>query len=127
MEQKKTKRFKWRGMVTFLLLLALVVDTVSGIVLYVSPSGRIARWGDWRFWGLSKDQWEAIHIVFSLVLLVIVIGHLYFNWRVLVHFMWNKMRQVPNLKKELGVSCAATVLLFLGTLTRCQMPARCKA
>lgn len=72
------KRFRWRGMVTLFLLIVLVVDAVSGIILYFSPSGSIARWSGWGFWDLDKFQWTSIHLVFSLVLLLILAGHLYF-------------------------------------------------
>jgi hypothetical protein len=112
----KKKTFRWRGMVTLFLLLVLLVDAVSGIILYFSPAGSIARWSNWTVWGLSKYQWSAIHIVFSLMLLLILAGHLYFNWRMLSHFIWDKMRQVVTLKKELAGAFTVAVFLFVGTL-----------
>ena len=110
------KRFRWRGMVTLFLLIVLSVDAVSGIILYLSPSGSMARRSGWGFWGLDKFQWTSIHIVFSLVLLLILAGHLYFNWRILTHFIWDRMRQVVTLKRELAGAFVIAVAVFVGTL-----------
>jgi hypothetical protein len=65
---------------------------------------------------LDKYQWNSIHIVFSLMLLLILAGHLYFNWRMLSHFIWDKMRQVVTLKKELAGAIVVAAFLFVGTL-----------
>lgn len=112
----KKKQLRWRGMTTLFLVMALIVDAASGIVLFLSPAGSIARWSNWSIWGLNKDQWESIHIVFSLVLLLILAGHIYFNWRMLTHFVWDKFRQVVTLKKEMAGALVLTVLLVAGTL-----------
>ena len=114
--EKSKKRYNWRGMVTILLLFSILVDVLSGIVLYVTPSGSIARWTNWSFWGLSKVEWSAIHIIFSMVLIMILLGHLYFNWRILVHFIWNKMHKVVNLKREMATAGIVTILLVFGIL-----------
>jgi hypothetical protein len=116
----KIKGFKWRGMFTFLVVLALLVDAVSGVILYITPPGRIARWGNWTLWGLDKFDWQAIHTVFSFLLLLVVIGHLYFNWRVLVHFLWSKFQNALNLKWELVVACIIILAVFMGTLWNIQ-------
>ncbi|MBW1773029.1 MAG: DUF4405 domain-containing protein [Deltaproteobacteria bacterium] len=117
---EKIKGFKWRGMFTFLVVLALVVDAVSGIILYITPPGRIAHWGNWTLWGLNKGGWQAIHTVFSLLLLLVIVGHLYFNWRVLVHFFWSKIQNAMNLKWELAVATVIIILVFVGTLWNVQ-------
>lgn len=115
MERKK-KTFKWRGMTTFVLILSLIFETVSGIVLYIVPSGRVARWTGWTLWGLSKGEWQALHIIFALVLLLIIVAHLYFNWRVVAHFFWSKVKGAVNLKAELAVASLITLFIFVGTL-----------
>ena len=117
---EKIKGFKWRGMFTFLVVLALVVDAVSGIILYITPPGRIAHWGNWTLWGLNKGGWQAIHTVFSLLLLLVIVGHLYFNWRVLVHFFWSKIQNALNLKWELAVATVIILIVFMGTLWNVQ-------
>ena len=103
-------------MTTFVLILSLIFETVSGIVLYIVPSGRVARWTGWTLWGLSKGEWQALHIIFALVLLLIIVAHLYFNWRVVAHFFWSKVKGAVNLKAELAVASLITLFIFMGTL-----------
>ncbi len=120
MEEKERKPFKWRGMMTLLLALTLLVDAVSGIILYITPLGRFANWTNWTLWGLGKGDWRSIHMVFSLLLVLIIAGHLYFNWRVLIHFVWSKIQHGLNLKKELAVSIVIILAVFIGTLWNIQ-------
>lgn len=103
-------------MTTFLLILAIVVDTFSGIILYTTPSGRGARWTGWSLWGLDKWRWRDIHIIFSLLLVLIIVAHLYFNWRVVFHFFWSRIQHTLNLKWELAVATCIILFIFLGTL-----------
>jgi len=51
---KKTSNFQLRAMISVLLALAFPALLVSGLVLFVSPPGRVANWTDWRLFGLSK-------------------------------------------------------------------------
>jgi hypothetical protein len=116
MEHGHKKGFKWRGLATFMLVLGILVEIVSGIVLYITPLGRFANWTNWTLWGLDKHQWAAVHTVFGYLLLIIIGLHLYFNWRVVVHFFWNKLHKSFNLKREFIVALAIVVLVFAGTL-----------
>ncbi|MFC1534278.1 DUF4405 domain-containing protein [Thermodesulfobacteriota bacterium] len=116
MEENKKKGFKWRGLATFLLSLGMLVEIVSGVVLYITPLGRYANWNNWTLWGLTKGEWGAVHTIFGYLLLIIIGLHLYFNWKVVVHFFWSKVKNTFNLKKELAVSAVVTVFIFAGTL-----------
>ncbi|MFC1863086.1 DUF4405 domain-containing protein [Thermodesulfobacteriota bacterium] len=116
MEKNKKKGFKWRGLATFLMVLGMFVEVISGIILYITPLGRFANWNNWTLWGLSKGEWGAVHTIFGYVLLIIIGMHLYFNWRVVVHFFWSKIKGSFNLKKEFAVSAVLTFLIFAGTL-----------
>ncbi len=116
MAKEKGKAFKLRGMTTFLVTISFIVDTASGIILYVAPPGRIAHWTDWTFWGLDKEEWVAIHTIFGYLLLIIVGLHLYYNWRTFITFSWDKVLRALNLKWELYVATLISLGVFLGTL-----------
>lgn len=120
MSKNNKKVFKWRGMTTFLLILVIVVDTFSGIILYTTPSGKGAHWTGWSLWGLDKWQWRDIHIIFSLLLLLIIVAHLYFNWRVVFHFFWSRIQHTLNLKWELLVAAGIILFVLGGTLFNLQ-------
>jgi len=112
--QKKT--LQWRGWATFLLTISFIVDTVSGIILYIAPPGRIANWTNWAVWGLDKGQWEAIHTIFGYLLLIVVGLHLWYNWKMFMNFIWSKIRKALNLKWELVAATVVSLLVFLGTI-----------
>ena len=115
MENKK-KKFNWRGWTTFVTIISFIVDTISGIILYIAPHGRVANWTNWEIWGLNKDEWAAIHTIFGYILLIIVGIHLYYNWKVFMNFIWSKIRKALNLKWELVAAILINILLFVATL-----------
>lgn len=115
MENKK-KKFNWRGWTTFVVIISFIVDTISGIILYIAPHGRVANWTNWNIWGLDKDEWAAIHTIFGYILLIIVCIHLYYNWKIFMNFIWSKIRNVLNLKWELVAAILINLLLFVATL-----------
>ncbi len=59
------KRFAWKSFVSFGLLASFLVISVSGVVLYIAPPGRVARWVDWELWRMSLGDWQALHTNFS--------------------------------------------------------------
>ena len=113
---KNRKRFNWRGWTTFVVIIAFIVDTISGIILYIAPHGRVANWTNWNIWGLNKEEWAAIHTIFGYILLIIVGIHLYYNWKMFMSFIWSKIRKVLNLKWELSAAILINLLLFVATL-----------
>jgi hypothetical protein len=51
----------------------------SGVLLYITPRGRVANSTGWTMFGLSKQDWQAIHLNFAVMLLIVVALHLYLN------------------------------------------------
>ena len=43
MEKMKLK-FNWRGWTPFVAAISFMVDLLSGVILYISPPGRVAHW-----------------------------------------------------------------------------------
>ena len=55
---------------------------VSGIILYLAPPGRVANWTNWQILGLSKQDWQNQHTIFSLAFVILSIFHLFsINWK----------------------------------------------
>jgi hypothetical protein len=116
MGKKNKSGFKWRGVATFSLITGMLIEIISGIVLYIVPIGRIANWTNWTLLGLTKQDWAAVHTIFGYFLLIIIGMHLYFNWRIIVHFFWNKVHSAFNLKREFAVAIIVTLLVLVGTI-----------
>ena len=75
---------KIRGIVSSLLIIVFLLVAFTGIGLYLSPSGRIARESSWSFMGLSKWQLENMHTVSGFFMMLIVALHLLLNYKMLL-------------------------------------------
>ena len=47
---------KVRRLVSFTALTSFVLLALTGIMLFLSPQGRVAYWSGWRLLGLSREQ-----------------------------------------------------------------------
>ena len=61
------------------MLCALVLETISGIVLYVGLLTRVGRLLEWSFLGLDKLAWEDLHTLFGLLMILSGLFHLLLN------------------------------------------------
>ena len=94
------------------LFYTFLVISVSGMMLYISPKGRIANWTSWTVFGLEKEEWAAIHTVFVAVFLIAGIFHLVtFNWTAFTSYLKRRENEF-RYKYEI----LATTVLFAVTL-----------
>ena len=112
----KEKRFHNRGFITFLTGLSFLIMTITGVVLYFVPHGRIAYWVDWKFIALTKTDWDNMHIVSSIVFAAAGIYHIYYNWKALVNYIVNKVSDSMRLKKELYLASAISLFVIIGSI-----------
>ncbi len=105
-----------RAFVAFVVTWSFLLLTVTGIVLYVVPHGRVANWTFWTLGGLGKDGWADVHILFGAVFIVAGALHLYFNWKPFKKYLAERVRGHLALKRELVTSLGFTLLLLLGAL-----------
>lgn len=113
---KRNRSFHWRGFTSLALTIAFTMMAFSGIILYLTPKGRVANWSGWTMLGLSKEQWAGLHTTCSIFLLVAAGFHLYFNWRPFLFYLKRKAARSIHLKWELAASVALGVFFFGGTL-----------
>lgn len=120
MSQPKSKKFKWKGFTSFFVTFSFVIMSLTGIILYFAPPGRIAHWSNWTFLSLTKEQWQAQHTIFSLAFLILAGFHLYFNWAVFVSYIKKRMQKGIHLKRELAWSFVFSIALWI--LTQANVP-----
>ena len=65
-----------RGVIDLLLIVVFIIVGLSGIALYLAPSGKIAKITGWTFLGLSRDTWITQHIYFGLIMIGLVVVHI---------------------------------------------------
>jgi hypothetical protein len=111
--RSERKPFHGRAFVTFYVILSFLVLTVTGIVLFITPPGRIANWSDWRLLGFSKSQWQTVHTVFSFIFVIAASFHLFFNWKVILGYVARKFREGINKRRELAAALTVGVIIFV--------------
>lgn len=110
------KFINFRGFVSLLIAFSFLFAFISGIILYFTPQGRIAYWINWKFLGLTKTDWTNMHIIFCIIFMLTAFFHLYYNWNVLINYIYSKVKKAMNLKKELAIVSLLIVLSFIGSL-----------
>jgi hypothetical protein len=92
----------------------------TGIVLYIVPHGRIARWMDWHLFGLDKTQYQALHTTSMILFLAFGILHIYYNWKPIVNYMKNSTQKISFTKKEFLIALFLNLFFVVGTLFQIQ-------
>ena len=116
MDREAKQRFNWRGFVSVATGLSFLVMSITGIVLFITPKGRVAHWVEWRMLGLTKDQWGGLHIWFSLIFMVMAAFHIYLNWKPLLNYFRDRIRRTYALRREWLFSLIICGIVFAGTL-----------
>jgi len=106
-------KFNKKAFFSFLTVFIWLILIITGIVLYFSPPGRIAHWVEWRFLGLTKENWQAIHTLFSFTFILVGAFHLYFNWVVFWNYLKSKVQTGIKMQRELIFSSAMILTMFL--------------
>jgi len=116
MTEKTGKPFNYRAFVSVLTGFSFILMTVTGLVLFCTPSCRIARDTSWSILGYNKDQWIDVHVWFSIVFVIASIFHIYFNWAVLVCYFKAKVRRGLALRAEWIVALVVCGIIYAGTI-----------
>jgi len=99
-----------RTLVDVLLLTGIIVMGVTGIGMYLAPSGRVARATHWTYLGLDKHTLGEVHTYFGFAMLAIVTVHVLLNWKPLKALLKNILTD----SRELIRVAVTFVLLIVG-------------
>lgn len=88
---------------------------LTSAVLYIVPQGRVAYWANWKLWGLSKEQWAAIHINVGILFLISLALHTLYNWQSITLYLKDKSRQMKVFTVNFNIALLLTVLFVVGT------------
>jgi hypothetical protein len=110
--QARTKtRFQSRVAVSLFLVTSFLFFVLSGVVLYLAPSGRVAESSFWKFLWLDKGQWEAMHTSVSFIWVPIALLHVVYNWRPIVGYMRSRGKRMFRSVRELTLATLATLFI----------------
>jgi len=113
---KPKKKFNWRSFTSLYITLSFMIMIVSGIILFLAPPGRIAHWTYWAILGLTKTEWQSIHIIFTFLFILAGSFHIYFNWKPLMHYIKTKRQVTTKVRTELILAITSSILVFVLTL-----------
>ncbi len=116
MNEKYRSRWSTRRFTAFLLLLSFLAVLFTGIILYITPRGRVANWTGWTILGMAKSDWAAVHTTLSVIFLLSSCLHLWFNWRPLKAYIKGVARKALPRKAEFALATGILVLTWAGTL-----------
>lgn len=113
-------KFSWRAFTSLYITLSFLIMIVSGIILYIAPPGRIAKWTYIPILGLEKEQWQALHTIFTFLFIIANGFHLYFNWNSFISYLKDKKIKVFRLRRELISAFFITAGIFYLVLMNIQ-------
>ena len=122
----KNNGIQYRGMTSFFTLFGFLVMSITGLILYIVPEGRVAYWTFWDLIGLSKTDWDNIHILSSILFIIAGGFHIYFNWKPLMNYFRDKVTHTVKLRKELVISLVISLSDVPGRIGQ-TMPAGIRA
>ncbi len=98
------------------MFLSLLILTLTSVVLYIEPEGRVAYWSDWHLMLLNKSQWGAIHINVGFLFLFASLLHIVLNWKPILAYLKNKARELKVFTLSFNIALILTAAFTVGTL-----------
>ncbi len=105
-------RMSGRALAVFGVSFSFLVMLISGLLLYVSPKGRVAQQINWELLGLGRDGWEGLHIAVSLLFAGFVLWHFLVHLRVYKTLLGGTPVHPRGHRNEAWI--ALVVLIFIG-------------
>lgn len=109
-------RFQWRIFTSLLVALGFLVLALTGVGLYLTPPGRVANWSGWTLGGLTKAQWQAVHMVFGFLFVAAAGVHLFFNWRALMTYLRSHATAGLRRRREIAWSVSVAAILLVTSI-----------
>ncbi len=107
---------KIRRVISLTMFLSFAVLAYTGIMLFLSPQGRVAYWTGWQLLGLSKDQYSQLHTTFMIIFVVAGVWHITLNWKAIKNYLRGRSREIRIFTVEFNVALLLAVLFVVGTL-----------
>ena len=115
-----TNKIVMKKIISLTLAFSFLVMSVTGLMLYIVPKGKIAYWANWEMFGLTKTQYGDIHITSMILFLVVTTWHIFYNWKPLINYMRDSAKKITLFKKELLIALGLNILFVVGTLSGIQ-------
>ena len=89
-----------------------LVLLITSIVLYIGPPSHVGHFSPWRFWGLSKHHWGAVHLNGGILFCIAMLLHVYYNWKPLISYIKQKKNRTST-RNYVPVAISLLLTLFV--------------
>ncbi|MBT8398153.1 MAG: DUF4405 domain-containing protein [Gemmatimonadetes bacterium] len=107
---------KIRRVISLSVLFSFIILALSGVMLFLSPQGRVAYWAGWTLLGLSKEQYSAIHTTLMMLFLAASIWHIVLNWRPIVGYLKDRSKKIRVFTPESSLAMGLVLAFVVGPL-----------
>jgi hypothetical protein len=114
--EKKNNGVGLRSFVSVLLMFSFGILLFTGIILFITPPGRVAHWTGWKMLGLGKEQWGAVHICFSICVIIASILHLYLNIKPMLNYFKSRATKKFTFRLDWFAAVMLCVAIFAGAV-----------
>lgn len=112
----RKKQFQIRSFASILVAVTFLFLTITGLVLYVVPSGRVANWIEWNLLLMDKETWARVHTVLGFLFLIGGPIHLAFNWKPFRNYLATRWSAHLRPRRELLAACLLAILVTVGAI-----------
>lgn len=105
----------FRRFISLAALTSFFFVALTGIILFFVPQGRVAYWADWRIFGITKEEWTAIHINITILFLILSGFHIYYNWNAILLYLKNAAKKAVVFNREFSFAFLLTLAVVFGT------------
>lgn len=107
---------KLRKVTSLTTLLSFILLVITSVILYVTPQGKIAFWANWKYWGLGKEEWGALHTNIGFLFITAGLLHTLINIKAIIAYLKNSEKKMRVFTPDFNVALAITLLITLFTL-----------
>ncbi|SOC08704.1 DUF4405 domain-containing protein [Rhodobacter maris] len=104
--------FSSRASAVFLAGFTFLGLVISGLAVAIAPSGRIALNLHWQLIGLSRVQWERLHLTLGIFFLFAAGWHIALHWSVIRNLVWSMREHALCHRREVGLALAIVAALI---------------
>ena len=105
-----------RKITSFIMLYSFIIMVVSGVMLFISPFGRLSMMIRWEFLGLDKMQWQALHIIFMVIFSIGGILHILYNLKAIKNYLKIKSKKLVLFTVSNLIAISIILSLFYVTI-----------
>lgn len=109
---RRAAPFSTRAAAVFLAGCTFVALALSGLAVAVAPSGRIAMNLEWSLLGLTRPQWEAMHLSLGALFIGAAIWHIWLHWPVITNLLWSAAARSLCHRRELALGLGVVVVVI---------------